>query len=89
MRLLAYLTEASGVGTLLDTRRARDYDADACVDRYLNQPAVKARPGPRQDPSTDMYMSRLLQPCKVLQLEVHCDSCASLKLLLPGVPHQP
>lgn len=63
-RLLAYLTEVSGVGTLLDTRRARDYDADACVDRYLNLPAVKARPGLRQDQSTDKLLSRLLQPCK-------------------------
>ncbi len=37
------MTASSGVGTLLDTRRARDYDADAAVDRYLNLPAVKAR----------------------------------------------
>ena len=42
--LLGYLTAASGVGTLLDTRRARDYDPDLAVDRYLNQPAVQARP---------------------------------------------
>ena len=41
--LLGYLTRASGVGTLLDTRRARDYDPDLAVDRYLNQPAVQAR----------------------------------------------
>ena len=41
--LLGYLTAASGVGTLLDTRRARDYDPDLAVDRYLNQPAVQAR----------------------------------------------
>ncbi len=40
--LLGYLTRASGVGTLLDTRRARDYDPDLAVDRYLNQPAVQA-----------------------------------------------
>lgn len=39
--LLEYLTTVSGVGTLLDHRRYRDYDADKNVDRFLNQPEVK------------------------------------------------
>lgn len=34
--LLAYLQQQSGVGTMLDTRRTRDYDADGLVDQYLN-----------------------------------------------------
>ena len=34
--LLAYLQQQSGAGTMLDTRRTRDYDADALVDQYLN-----------------------------------------------------
>ena len=34
--LLAYLQQQSGAGTMLDTRRLRDYDADALVDQYLN-----------------------------------------------------
>ena len=29
------------MGTLLDPRRYRDYDADKNVERYLNQAAVK------------------------------------------------
>jgi vitellogenic carboxypeptidase-like protein len=41
--LLQYITAASGVGTLLDHRRARDYDADHIAQRYLNQAPVKAR----------------------------------------------
>lgn len=36
----------SGVGTLEDYRRFRDYDADKTVDRFLNKPAVKASPAP-------------------------------------------
>ena len=39
--LLAYLQRESGVGTLLDTRRTRDYDADNLVDQYLNLPEVQ------------------------------------------------
>lgn len=31
----------SGVGTLLDTRRTRDYDADNLVDQYLNLKEVQ------------------------------------------------
>lgn len=34
--LLAYLQQQSGAGTMLDTRRTRDYDADNLVDQYLN-----------------------------------------------------
>lgn len=44
--LLQYLTESSGVGTLLDHRRFRDYDADKNAERYCNQAPVKARAGP-------------------------------------------
>lgn len=40
-RLLARLTAASGVGTLLDTRRYEDYDAGKAVDQYLNIPEVR------------------------------------------------
>ena len=39
--LLAYLQQQSGAGTLLDTRRTRDYDADNLVDQYLNLPDVQ------------------------------------------------
>ncbi len=39
--LLAYLQQQSGVGTLLDTRRTRDYDADSLVDKYLNLKEVQ------------------------------------------------
>ena len=35
------MTEASGVGTLLDTRRAASYDATNRVRRFLNQAHVK------------------------------------------------
>lgn len=46
--LLAYLQQQSGVGTLLDTRRTRDYDADSLVDKYLNlrevQEALNVKP---------------------------------------------
>lgn len=34
--LLAYLQQQTGAGTMLDTRRTRDYDADNLVDQYLN-----------------------------------------------------
>ena len=40
--LMGRIIEWSGVGTLEDYRRFRDYDADKTVDRYLNKPAVKA-----------------------------------------------
>ena len=40
------IIEWSGVGTLEDFRRFRDYDADKTVDRYLNKPAVKASLAP-------------------------------------------
>lgn len=40
-RLLARLSAASGVGTLLDTRRYEDYDAGNAVDQYLNIPEVR------------------------------------------------
>ena len=39
--LMGSIIEWSGVGTLEDFRRYRDYDADKLVDQYLNQPAVK------------------------------------------------
>lgn len=39
--LMGCIMKWSGVGTLEDMRRFRDYDADKTVDRYLNQPAVK------------------------------------------------
>ena len=39
--LMGSITKWSGVGTLEDFRRYRDYDADKLVDQYLNQPAVK------------------------------------------------
>ena len=41
--LMGSITRWSGVGTLEDFRRYRDYDADKLVDQYLNQPAVKVR----------------------------------------------
>ena len=41
--LMSRIIEWSGVGTLEDMRRFRDYDADHLVDKYLNQPAVKVR----------------------------------------------
>ena len=40
--LMGRIIKWSGVGTLEDFRRFRDYDADKTVDRYLNKPAVKA-----------------------------------------------
>ena len=43
--LLQYLTDASGVGTLLDHRRFRDYDADKNAERYCNQAPVKVPSG--------------------------------------------
>ena len=43
--LLAYLQRESGVGTLLDTRRIRDYDADNLVDQYLNLKDVQVSSG--------------------------------------------
>ncbi|CAK0783932.1 hypothetical protein CVIRNUC_007135 [Coccomyxa viridis] len=39
--LMGSIIRWSGVGTLEDFRRYRDYDADKLVDQYLNQPAVK------------------------------------------------
>ncbi|KAK9835972.1 hypothetical protein WJX81_002745 [Elliptochloris bilobata] len=57
--LLGYLTRASGVGTLLDTRRARDYDPDATVDRYLNQPAVKETLGVPANATFEACSSRV------------------------------
>ena len=44
--LLTYIQNCSGVGTLLDYRRVRDYDADDSVSRYLNQGPVKVRAQP-------------------------------------------
>jgi hypothetical protein len=41
--LMARILEWSGVGTLEDMRRFRDYDADHLVDKFLNQPAVKVQ----------------------------------------------
>ena len=38
------MTEASGVGTLLDTRRTAGYDATNRVRRFLNQAHVKVAP---------------------------------------------
>ncbi|KAL3157467.1 hypothetical protein ABBQ32_011934 [Trebouxia sp. C0010 RCD-2024] len=47
--LMAYLQHETGVGTLLDTRRTRDYDPDNLVDQYLNleevQEALGVKPG--------------------------------------------
>jgi len=42
--LLAYLQEAIGCGTMLDSRRTLDYDSGHLVDRYLNQAEVKVGP---------------------------------------------
>ena len=39
--LLAYLQQQCGAGTMLDTRRTRDYDADNLVDQYLNRGDVQ------------------------------------------------
>lgn len=39
--LMAYLQHETGVGTLLDTRRTRDYDPDNLVDQYLNLEEVQ------------------------------------------------
>lgn len=39
--LLAYLQQQSGAGTMLDTRRTHDYDADNLVDQYLNRKDVQ------------------------------------------------
>ena len=41
--LLAYLQQQSGAGTMLDTRRTRDYDADNLVDQYLNRRDVQVQ----------------------------------------------
>ena len=44
--LMGLIIKWSGVGTMEDYRRFRDYDADKTVDRYLNKPAVKASLAP-------------------------------------------
>ena len=41
---MGQIIKRSGVGTLEDMRRYRDYDADKTVDRYLNEPDVKVQP---------------------------------------------
>lgn len=40
-KVLDYIAEASGAATLLDVRRAQDYDAHKHVDAFLNQKHVK------------------------------------------------
>ena len=47
--LLDYLTRVSGVGTLLDSRRFADYDAEKAVDRYLNLPHVQVSTRAKQE----------------------------------------
>jgi len=42
--LMGQIIKWSGVGTMEDMRRYRDYDADKTVDRYLNEPDVKVQP---------------------------------------------
>ena len=49
--LLDYLTRVSGVGTLLDSRRFVDYDAEKAVDRYLNLPHVQVSTGQSRNTS--------------------------------------
>ena len=67
--LLAYLQRESGVGTLLDTRRTRDYDADNLVDQYLNL-------------KIDQVVTHLLQSClKLLQPAVPALSLAQVLLI--------
>ena len=57
--LLAYLQQESGAGTLLDTRRTRDYDADNLVDQYLNQKNVQVPPWHSASP---MVFAQKLRP---------------------------
>ena len=61
--LLAYLQQESGVGTLLDTRRAREYDADNLVDQYLNQKDVQVPPWHPASPMVCKKSLVLDKPC--------------------------
>ncbi|KAK9811811.1 hypothetical protein WJX72_010540 [[Myrmecia] bisecta] len=47
--LLEFISTSGGLATLLDMRRARDYDADQAVDRYLNLAEVKDALGVSKD----------------------------------------
>lgn len=44
LELLKGMQDLTGVGTLLDYRRSKDYDSEKLVDRYLNQQHVKVQP---------------------------------------------
>ena len=59
------ITKWSGVGTLEDFRRYRDYDADKLVDQYLNQPAVKV--------SMLLYLEGASLPASLFLLETESD----------------